>query len=315
MNPRDVRVVFMGSPEFSVPSLNALLDSGYAVVGAVSQPDRPAGRGGATKPPAVKVAALERGLPVFQPDSFRDESVRAHLASFRADLFVVAAYGKILPRAVLAVPSRGCVNVHASLLPRWRGPSPINAAILAGDSETGVTIMEMSAKMDAGPIIARARYLLRRDVTAGEAELDLAALGARTLIATLPPWFDGDLAAQPQDDALVTYCPLLAKADGHLRASMTAVEAERAVRAYNPWPGAFVEYRGGRLAIWRARVAPGSPAHRPGALVLLGREPAVAFAGGLLVLEEVQRGGSTRTPGAAFVNGERGNLADEVVLA
>ena len=315
MNPQDVRVVFMGSPEFAVPSLNALRGAGYQVVAAVSQPDRPAGRGGATKPPAVKLAALGHGLPVLQPASFQDEGVRAHLASLTADLFVVAAYGKILPRAVLALPSRGCVNVHASLLPRWRGPSPINAAVLAGDSETGVTIMEMSAKMDAGPIIAVARYPLRGDVFAGEAERDLAALGARTLVASLPPWYAGDLAAEPQDEALVTYCPLLAKADGHLSASMTAVEAERAVRAYNPWPGAFVQYRGARLAVWRARVVPDSPAHRPGSLVLLGREPAVALARGLLVLEEVQRGGSRRMPGAAFVNGERSNLAPEVVLA
>ncbi|MBI5946786.1 MAG: methionyl-tRNA formyltransferase [Chloroflexi bacterium] len=305
----------MGSPEFAVPSLNALLDAGYNVVSAVSQPDRPAGRGGATKPPAVKVAALARGLAVFQPESFRDEGVRQHLAALRPDLFVVAAYGKILPGAVLALPSRGCVNVHASLLPRWRGPSPINAAILAGDAGTGVTIMEMSAKMDAGPTIARTPYPLRADVTAGEAERDLAALGARTLVETLPRWYDGDLKAEPQDETLVTYCPLLAKSDGHLRASMTAAEAERAVRAYNPWPGASVEYRGGRLAIWRARVVPSASPHDPGALVLSGREPAVAFKDALLVLEEVQRGGSKRMPGAAFVNGERGNLPAAVGLA
>ncbi|MGI8925025.1 MAG: methionyl-tRNA formyltransferase [Tepidiformaceae bacterium] len=317
MNPASTRVVFMGSPPFAVPSLQALADAGHELVAVVTQPDRPAGRGGAIKPSPVKAAAALLGIQILQPLTLKDDATRSVLSALRPHLFVVAAYGKILPGALLAMPSRGALNVHASLLPRWRGPSPITAAILAGDASTGVTIMEMSAKMDAGPAIAQAAWALDPSATAGQVEPLLAALGARTLLEALPPWFDGQLAASPQDESLVTYCPFLRKEDGHLRATMTVAEAERAVRAYNPWPGAFVEYRGERLAIWAARTesGPAGAEGAPGALVLSGGLPAIAFADGLLALETVQRPGARSIAGRDFANGERGRLAPSVGLA
>ena len=314
MNPAEMRVVFMGSPEFAVPSLEALVEARYDVVLAVTQPDRPAGRGGRLRPSAVKVAAIQRGIPVFQPASLRDDETVARLAETRADVFVVAAYGKILPRRVIDLPARGVLNVHSSLLPRWRGPSPVAAAILAGDTETGVTIMEIAPKMDAGPIVAQRATPIGPGETAGELEVRLARLGADLLIEVLPGWYDRSIVPTPQDDVRATYCPLLRKEDGHLRRDMTATEAERAVRAYNPWPGAFVLYAGDRLGIWRARCLHDGEAD-PGATRILDRRPAVAFVGGWLVLDEVQRPGSRRMAGDAFLNGLRGGLEPSVGLA
>jgi len=308
----------MGSPRFAVPSLQALVAAGYDVAAVVTQPDRPAGRGGKLTRPEVKVAALELGIPVLQPETMKDPATVVALAAIRPELLVVAAYGKILPRAVLALPAKGSVNVHASLLPRWRGASPITAAILAGDAETGVCIMEMAPKMDAGPVIACARTEIGPAETAGELEARLAALGAEKLVETLPGWLDGRLRAVEQDESAVTYCSLVTKMDGYLRASMTAAEAARAVRAYNPWPGASVEYRRERLAIWRATVADDAADAAdaaPGCLVRVGRNPAIVLLSGLLVLEEVQRSGGKRLSGEQFVNGERGNLAAEAGLA
>lgn len=305
----------MGSPAFAVPSLRALHASGYEVALVVSQPDRPAGRGGGLAQPAVKVAAAELGLPVLQPETLKDEAVRAQLRSLEADVTVVAAYGKILAPAVLRIPRLGSVNVHASLLPRWRGASPIAAALLAGESETGVSIMEMTAELDAGPVIARAPLPIPPGATAGTLEPALAALGARTLVETLPRWASGEVAARPQDESLATFCGLVRKEDGQLRAAMTAVEAERAVRAYDPWPGAYVDYRGSRLAAWRAHVALSPRRMAAGTTMVVERKPAIAFAHDLLVLDEVQRQGGKRIAGETFLNGERGTLPGTVGLA
>ncbi len=303
----------MGSPAFAVPSLRALIAAKYRVVGVVTQPDRPAGRGGRVVAPPVKGVALEHGIELLQPETLKDDATGERLASWRPDLIVVAAYGRILPRSVLALARRGCVNVHASLLPRWRGASPIAAAILAGDAETGVTIMEMAPKMDAGAAIASGVTPILSTDTTGSLERRLAELGAALLVAVLPAWYDGSLVALPQDEALVTVCRPIEKSEGHLRATMTAEEAERAVRAYDPWPGAFVLYRGERLAVRRASLLAGGEA-TPGSLRLEGRRPVVAFAGGSLVLDEVQRPGGNRISGEQFVNGERGALAPEVGL-
>jgi methionyl-tRNA formyltransferase len=305
----------MGSPAFAVPSLEALVGAGYQVVAVVTQPDRPSGRGGRVTPPEAKLAAVSLGLPVLQPESLKDEFVQAELAALSPDLIVVAAYGKILPKAVLALPRRGCVNVHGSLLPRWRGASPVAAAVLAGDAETGVSIMEMVPKMDAGPVIATAREPVGPEDTTATLEPRLATLGARLLVDVLPAWYRGDLPPIPQDESRATYCGLIRKEDGHLRAAMTAAEAERAVRAYDPWPGAFVLYRGERLAIWKARVAANAPARQPGTLGVVDGLPALGLAGGELLLEEVQRPGGRRMGGVAFLNGERGRLEASVVLA
>lgn len=315
MTPAATNVVFMGSPAFAVPSLRALVEAGYCLQAVVTQPDRPAGRGGRVAPPEVKVAALELGIPVLQPETLKDQAIREQLASLSPDVIVVAAYGKILPRAILEVPRHGCVNVHASLLPRWRGASPIAAAILAGDPETGVTIMEMVAKMDAGAVIAQSRVPIGPDFTTATLEPMLAGEGARLLVETLPAYLAGTLRAVPQDEALVTMCGLVRKEDGHLRASMTAAEAERAVRAYDPWPGAFVRYRGERLGIWRAHVEPFRGSEPPGVMLVVGRSPALVLRDGLLVLDEVQRQGAKRMTGAQFLNGERGHLEARAELA
>ncbi|MCZ2110244.1 MAG: methionyl-tRNA formyltransferase [Dehalococcoidia bacterium] len=313
MDSPATRVIFMGSPAFAVPSLQALVREGYDVALVVTQPDRPAGRGGRLQPPAVKVAAEELGLNIVQPETLKDESLREMLRAIGADVFVVAAYGKILPRAILEIPRRGCINVHASLLPRWRGASPIDSAILAGDRETGVSIMELVQKMDAGPVIAQARTPVGPEDTTGSLEPRLAELGAEILVRVLPGWLDGSVTARPQDESLVTTCTLIKKEDGFLRSSMHAVDAERAVRAYQPWPGAYVVYDGERLMIWKAHVD-NAIAGEPGTLTLRGKLPAVAFADGWLVLDEVQRAGSKRLSGRDFVNGERGHLEVRVEL-
>lgn len=315
MNPSAVRVVFMGSPGFAVPSLRALAGADYDLAAAVTQPDRPAGRGGALRPPEVKLAGSELGLPILQPETLKDDEIQGRLAALAPDVFVVAAYGKILPRAVLAIPKRGSLNVHASLLPRWRGASPIAAAILAGDAETGVSIMEVVAKMDAGPVVGQAVAPILPDDTTGALEPHLAELGARTLVGLLPGWYDGRIAAVPQDESRATYCHTLSKADGHLKAAMTAAEAGRAVRAYNPWPGAFVLYGGERLTVWEAHVAPADSETPTGRMFVVERQPACVFGDGLLVLDEVQRPGGRRLDGQQFLAGERGKLDAEVILA
>lgn len=303
----------MGSPAFAVPSLRVLHEAGYEIPLVVSQPDRPAGRGGALRAPDVKLAAIELGLEVFQPESLKEEAAQERLRACSAGVFVVAAYGKILPRAALAIPRRGCVNVHASLLPRWRGASPITAAILNGDAESGVSIMELVAKMDAGPVISRRAIPLDGSETTGSLEPRLAALGAALLTESLPRWLEGSLPATPQDEEQVTYCGLVKKEDGWLQREMSVASAERAVRAYDPWPGAYVLYRSERLGIWKSHTEPRANLE-PGTLVVQGRAPAIAFRDGLLVLDEVQRTGSRRMPATAFVNGERGRLEPTVGL-
>ena len=308
------RVVFMGSPDFAVPSLRALVGVGYDVVLVVTQPDKRAGRGAKMQAPPVKQAAEELGIAVFQPETLRDEAAHARLLGANADVFVVAAYGKILPRAILEIPQRGCLNVHASLLPKWRGPSPIVASILAGEPVTGVSIMELVRKMDAGPVLSRVETRIADDDTAATLEPRLAELGAAELVRILPGWLSGDVRAEPQDENAATYCQLITKGDGWLKTEMGVAEADRAVRAYNPWPGASVLYGEQRLSIWKASLADASLGS-PGALRLIERLPAVAFHDGWLALEEVQRPGSKRMAAQQFVAGERGVLLPQVGLA
>lgn len=298
-----LRIVFMGSPEFAVPVLEALAER-YQVVGVVTQPDRPAGRGGALRPPPVKVCAQRWGLPTIQPERLRQPEAIEQLRLWVPDLIVVAAFGQILKMEVLELPPHGCLNVHASLLPRWRGATPIQAAILAGDGETGVTIIRMDAGIDTGPILAQRTLPIAPDETAGSLSIKLAALGAELLMETIPPYLEGKLTPRPQPVEGATYAPMLKKEDGVLDFRRSALELERQVRAMNPWPGAWFEWNGAPVKVLRARV---SHSPTPGSVrrLVVEKWPAIGTAEGLLVLEEVQPAGKNPMPGKAFLAGAR----------
>ena len=296
-----MRLVFLGSPGFAVPTLEALATA-YSVVGVVTQPDRPAGRGRTLASPPVKQAALRLGLPVLQPPRLRAPEATGALAEMHPDLIVVAAYGQILRAEVLELPPHGCINVHASLLPRWRGASPVPAAIRAGDLETGVTIMRMDAGMDTGPVLAQQAMPLAPSDTGGSLSARLARLGASLLLETLPTYLAGTLDPVPQDEGQATYAPLLRKEDGRLDFSCPAVELERQVRAYDPWPGSFLEWDGRRLAVLRASLSD-APGTDIGAVTRRGLFPAIGTARGLLVLDLVQPAGRKPVAGDAFLRG------------
>ncbi|WP_110666412.1 methionyl-tRNA formyltransferase [Salinicola halophilus] len=247
-----LRIVFAGTPDFAAESLAALLASRHRVVGVYTQPDRPAGRGRKLTPSPVKRLALEHGLPVEQPETLKDEDARARLAAFEADVMVVVAYGLLLPQAVLEIPRLGCLNVHASLLPRWRGAAPIQRAIEVGDTETGITLMQMDAGLDTGASLVTARTPIEADTTGGSLHDTLAALGGRTLVDGLDALSEGRLTPTPQPDAGVTYAAKLSKAEAELDFSRPAAELASRVRAFNPWPVAWTRLDGETLRVWLA---------------------------------------------------------------
>jgi methionyl-tRNA formyltransferase len=250
-----LRVVFLGTPDFAAIPLEALArDERYTLVGVVTQPDRPSGRGRAPELPPVKQVALRLGLPVLQPETLRKEEAVAQLAELRPDVGVVAAYGEILRKAVLAIPPLGYLNIHPSLLPRHRGPTPVPGAILAGDAETGVSVMKLDAKMDAGPILAQQRVPLPSDARAKATTTELFELGARLLLETLAPYAAGEIEPIAQDDSQATYTALLKKTDGAIDWHTPAERIERMTRAYDPWPGAWTSWRGQPLKVIAARV-------------------------------------------------------------
>lgn len=297
-----VRIVFMGSPDFALPTL-AALDKQYSVVGVISQPDRPAGRGRVLTPPPVKQMAVQLGIEVIQPQKLREPLAQEKLKEWAPDLIVVAAFGQILRSSVLELPAHGCVNVHASLLPRWRGAAPIQAAIYHGDPESGVTIMRMDAGIDTGAILRqRAVEILPQD-TAGSLSDRLAEEGARLLIETLPDYLAGKIAPHAQDEARATYAAMLTKEQGALDFSRPAVELERQVRAFLPWPGAYLFFQGEMLKVLRAHVEPGEAA--PGRRVEISHLPAISTVSGWLVLDEVQPAGKRAMPGDVFLRGAR----------
>jgi len=294
----------MGSPEFAVPVLQTLARH-YPVVGVVSQPDRPAGRGRELNPPAVKLAAQALGIDVMQPARLRAPEAMEQLRAWQPELIVVAAFGQILRPEALDLPRFGCVNVHASLLPRWRGAAPINAAILHGDAESGVTIMRMDPGMDTGPMLSQRAIPVAPDETALSLSARLSTLGAELLMETLPPYLAGDLHPVAQNEALVTFAPMLKKDDGVLDCTQTVEALERRVRAYTPWPGTSLVWEGGLLKVRRARALPGESRGAAGQRLIHHGLPAVRAADGLLLLEEVQPAGKKPMPGKSFLQGAR----------
>ncbi|MDA8128030.1 MAG: methionyl-tRNA formyltransferase [Betaproteobacteria bacterium] len=295
-----MRIIFAGTPPFAAAALDALADAGHDIALVLTQPDRPSGRGMKLMPSAVKQAALARGLPVFQPSSLKSAEAQAELRAAHADVMVVAAYGLILPQAVLDLPRFGCLNIHASLLPRWRGAAPIQRAILAGDTQTGITIMQMDAGLDTGAMLSKTVVPIREDDTAATLHDALAAAGASAIVAALANF--SARAPVAQDDAQATYAAKLSKEEAQLDWTQPADRLARAVRAYDPAPGAWTLLDGAPLKIWAARAVPESGA--PGEV--LRAEPGVLVAAcgeGALALETVQPAGGKRMTAAAFLAG------------
>jgi len=297
-----LRIVFAGTPEFAVPTLRILLASSYQVSAVYTQPDRPAGRGRRLTASPLKQAAA--GLPVYQPRSLRRAETQAELAALAPDLLVVVAYGLLLPQAVLDIPRLGCVNVHASLLPRWRGAAPIQRALLAGDTRTGVSIMRMEAGLDTGPVYAMAALDIAPGTTAGELHDRLAVLGAEALLQTLPEIAAGNAVAEPQDDALACYAAKLEKIEAELDWRQPAVQLARRVLAFNPWPVAQTRFGDTVLRVWRAETLSMPADAAPGTVLAQDSAGvAVATGEGVLRLLEVQLPGRGRVSGAEFGRG------------
>jgi methionyl-tRNA formyltransferase len=296
-------IVFMGSPEFSVPVLRTLAEH-YSIAGIVTQPDRPAGRGRLLTSPPIKLLAQELGLPFIQPRRLSEPEAMQQLHLWAPDLIVVAAFGQILRLEVLSLPEYGCINVHASLLPRWRSAAPIQAAILSGDDQTGITIMKMDPGIDTGAILSQASIDINREDTAGILTRKLSEIGADLLIKTLPQFLNGTSVPEPQDNSLATYAPMIKKEDGLLDFTQSALVLERRVRAYNPWPGAYTFWNNQVLKIHNAHCihATAEPA---GKKIIREGQPAYITGNGILIIDELQPAGKKTLNGKIFLQGAR----------
>ena len=312
------RIVFMGTPQFAIPTLRTLVEEYSApssrgqVVGVFTQPDRPSGRGRTLQPSPVKLLALEHDVPIYQPTSLRKPEAQDEVRALRPDVIIVAAFGQIVPPAVLDLPPFGCINVHASLLPRWRGAAPVAAAILAGDDMTGITIMKMDAGLDTGPIIRQRSLRIASEDTRESLTDRLAQLGAELLRDTLPDWFAGNIQPQPQNEEEVAYAPKIEKEQGRIDWHEPAQVIERQVRAFYPWPGAFTYWQDEPLKILAATAGGQGQYEKetaqrlPGTVIETPGGPAVVAGSGVLQLREVQPAGKRPMPAHAFMRGARG---------
>ena len=303
------RVIFMGTPEFAVPSLEALIRSSYQVVAVYTQPDRKAGRGQRMASSPIKEMALSQGLQVVQPETLKDSKATELLAGFDPDIIVVAAFGHILPPEILALPKYGCLNIHPSLLPRYRGSSPIATAILQGEEVTGVTIMLMDVGLDSGPILSQRTVSISSEDTTGSLSGKLALTGAQLLMEILPLWFERKIKPQPQDDSQASYTKVIAKGDGEVDWHLTASELWRRVRAFDPWPGCYTWWRGKRLKILEVVPLPGEQSGAAGKVIALPQPAPVVVgvetADGISGLLRVQLEGKQEMSAEEFVRGHR----------
>ncbi len=298
-----MRAVFMGTPAFAVSSLRALAESGHEIAAVITQPDRPAGRGATLRPPAVKREALQRGLPVFQPSRVKAPEVLEYLTEIHFEVIVVVAYGQIIPRSIIELPPLGCVNVHASLLPKYRGAAPINWAIANGEARTGVTTMLIEERLDAGDMLRKRETEIAPDETAVSLGERLAGIGAELLVETLAALQAGGVVAEKQNEDEASYAPILKRADGRVDWNLSAPRIFARMRGFQPWPGAFTSFRGKRLHIHRARPTV-SDCGKPGWLLVGEQSPSVGCGEGTaLQLEEVQLEGKKKVSASDFVRG------------
>lgn len=301
-----MKVVYMGTPDFAVPPLRALVKAGYEVVGVVTQPDKPKGRSKTLLPPPVKEEALKYNIPVYQPLKVREPEFMETLKNLAPDVIVVAAFGQIIPKAILDFPEFGCLNIHASLLPKYRGAAPIQQAVINGDKEAGVTIMKMGTGLDTGDMISRASVLLAEDETGGSLFDRLSELGAELLVKTLPSVFDGTAVYEPQPEESPTpYAGMITKQMGLLDFQKDAETLERLIRGLNPWPSAYTYLNGKTLKIWKAAVEKsGSEPENPGTIIKADKDGIHVVCGqDILILQEVQLEGKKRMDAAAFLRG------------
>jgi methionyl-tRNA formyltransferase len=299
-----MRIVFMGTPEFAVPSLEALLKSDDSVVGIVTQPDRPRGRGQRLSPSPVKVIAQREQIPLLQPTKMKDPAFLAELSSWKPDLIAVAAFGRILPPAILSLPPRGCINVHGSLLPKYRGAGPIQWALINGETETGITTMLMDEGMDTGAMLLQAKINIGPEDTAGSLSSRLAELGGRLLVETLSQVKAGTLTPLPQDHSQATLAPLLKKEDGVIDWSLPAISIANRIRGLTPWPGAFTFLGADRWTIYRAVAIDEAATPSPGQITALTKDAIhVATGSGVLAIHELQAANGRRMPVAQYLTG------------
>jgi len=311
-----LKLIFAGTPAFAVPTLQALIDSQHEVLAVYTQPDRPAGRGRQLRASPVKQLAQANHLPVNQPQSLKDEETASELANFQPDLMIVVAYGLILPVNILQIPLHGCLNVHASLLPRWRGAAPIQRALLAGDTKTGVSIMQMDEGLDTGGVLKMSEIQLSADITAESLHDKLASLGAKALIETIDEIDQGSSRpAVLQNDSLATYAEKLTKAEAEIDWSLPADKILRVVKAFNPWPVAFTSWAGKNLRVWDACLADNDTGTKAGELVTLENNlPIISCGQGALMLLEVQPEGKKRMAADAFMNARKSDIKPGVVF-